>query len=162
MHVRCHACPLCDFNSRTLPEWFSHLRLVHSSEPNFLVTCGIDGCMKTYSKFASLNSHVYRYHKGRVRGCSLPLPTRVTPTSALEVSSIEDLGNRSSSDHRDIADDQVQDVRDLGEDSCNELEPAKQLQRSSALFLLKLKECHGLSQVTINTVIGFESPSLVQ
>ena len=26
---------------------------------------------------------------------------------------------------RDIADDQVQDVRDLGEDSCNELEPAK-------------------------------------
>ena len=54
-----HCCPICNFTTSTLTQWFSHLRSSHSSDPSFCVTCGIDGCKKTYSKFSSLNTHVY-------------------------------------------------------------------------------------------------------
>ena len=61
-------CPICDFTTSTLTQRFSHLRSAHSNDPSFRVTCGIDGCKNTYSKFSPLNSHVYRYHKQRMCG----------------------------------------------------------------------------------------------
>jgi len=38
----------------------SHLYTVHASDPNFIVTCGIDGCYKTHMRFF-LYQHIYRY-----------------------------------------------------------------------------------------------------
>ena len=61
-----HCCPLCDFTTSTLAQWFSHLRAAHSSDPSFHVTCGIDGCQRTYVKFSSLNTHVYIHHRDRM------------------------------------------------------------------------------------------------
>ena len=61
-------CPICDFTTSTLIQWFSHLQSAHSNDPSFRVTCRIDGCKRTYSKFSSLNSHVYRNHKERMCG----------------------------------------------------------------------------------------------
>ena len=76
--VSVHCCPICDFHTSTLTQWFSHLRLAHSNDPSFKVTCGIDGC-KTYLKFSSLKSHVYRYHKERMtKLCERPAPGQST------------------------------------------------------------------------------------
>ena len=63
-----HYCPICDFTTSTLIQWFSHDRSAHSNDPSFCVTCGINGCKRTYSIFSSLNSHVYRNHKERTCG----------------------------------------------------------------------------------------------
>ena len=68
IEVIVHQCPLCEFAAATLRQWFSHLRLVHSSDPGFRVCCGIDGCKNTYGKFSSLSSHVYSHHKDRIKG----------------------------------------------------------------------------------------------
>ena len=40
----CFSCPLCTFIAISIPLILSHLRVVHSSDPNFRVNCGIDGC----------------------------------------------------------------------------------------------------------------------
>ena len=55
-------CPLCAFEARPVPLVLSHLRMVHSSDPHFIVTCGLNGCVTTSKSFTALYSHIYRNH----------------------------------------------------------------------------------------------------
>lgn len=56
-------CPLCNsFEYPSIPLLLSHLRTVHSNDPRFHVTCGIDGCTVTLRSFSALYSHIYRHH----------------------------------------------------------------------------------------------------
>lgn len=55
-------CPLCAFEATTIQLILSHLRVVHSSDPHFNVSCGINGCASTSKSFTGLYSHVYRHH----------------------------------------------------------------------------------------------------
>ena len=63
-------CSLCRFPTRTISEWISHLRLVHSKDDDFLLRCGINGCPNEYRKCSSFISHVYRRHRDLVITCS--------------------------------------------------------------------------------------------
>ena len=56
-------CPLCNFYALSIQLVLSHLRLVHSSDPNFNVMCGISGCYKTSESFSALYQHIYKKHK---------------------------------------------------------------------------------------------------
>lgn len=56
-------CPLCVFIAASLSLILSHLCLVHASEPEFNVTCGITGCVSTFRSFRALYQHVYRKHQ---------------------------------------------------------------------------------------------------
>ena len=59
-----YCCPLCEgFVVPTYRLWLSHLRHIHSHDPNFHVTCGINSCPRTFRVFSSLYSHVYRSHR---------------------------------------------------------------------------------------------------
>ncbi len=55
-------CPLCSFEAPSVQVILSHLRLVHSNDPQFLVSCGLNGCATTSKSFSSLYSHIYRHH----------------------------------------------------------------------------------------------------
>ena len=58
------ACPFCpSFSLATYRMWIGHLRHVHSHDPNFFVTCGINSCPSTFREFTTLYSHVYRKHR---------------------------------------------------------------------------------------------------
>ena len=46
-----------------MPNVISHLRLVHASDPNFSVPCGIEGCYTTFKSFSSFYQHIYRKHR---------------------------------------------------------------------------------------------------
>ena len=59
----CHKCPLCVFQAPTIQLVLQHMRSVHSSDPNFLVTCGLNGCPRTFRNFSSFYQHIYRNHK---------------------------------------------------------------------------------------------------
>lgn len=59
-------CPLYNFEAPSVQNVLSHLRLVHSNDPHFLVSCGINGCATTSKSFASLYSHIYRHHKALI------------------------------------------------------------------------------------------------
>ena len=58
-----HKCPLCVFVAVTIPLVLSHLRLVHSSDPNFSVNCGIEGCCTTSRSFSALYQHIRKKHR---------------------------------------------------------------------------------------------------
>ena len=62
-----NTCPLCsDFHVQTYKLWLGHLRHVHSHDPNFHVTCGIESCPATFKNFSTLYSHVYRKHRSKI------------------------------------------------------------------------------------------------
>ena len=74
-------CPMCSFECPSIAILLSHLRLVHSSDPRFLVCCGINSCTVTSRSFSSLYTHVYRHHPGAgirrrsANSLSMELPT---------------------------------------------------------------------------------------
>lgn len=55
-------CPLCTFGGPSVAVVLSHLRLVHSNDPHFVVPCGLEGCATTLKSFSALYSHIYRRH----------------------------------------------------------------------------------------------------
>lgn len=62
----CFSCPFadrCKFMAASISLVLSHLRAVHSSDPGFVATCGIDGCSSTLKSFQSLYQHIYRRHR---------------------------------------------------------------------------------------------------
>ena len=56
-------CPMCSFEAATVRIILSHLRIVHSNDSRFNVTCGVDGCSRTFRTFSAFYSHIYRQHK---------------------------------------------------------------------------------------------------
>ena len=56
-------CPICGKKWNSCQEFYVHVRLRHQNEPNFNLTCNIQGCGRQYKKFRSYQQHVYRYHK---------------------------------------------------------------------------------------------------
>ncbi len=62
--VQQQQCPMCSFECPSIAILLSHLRLVHSNDPRFLVCCGINSCTVTSRSFSSLYTHIYRHHPG--------------------------------------------------------------------------------------------------
>ena len=60
-------CPLCGYSCPSVLKTLSHLRVLHSSDPRFCVTCGLGGCASSFKTFTALYSHVYRRHPGTVK-----------------------------------------------------------------------------------------------
>lgn len=57
-------CPLCSglsvkFN---IADYVKHLRLFHAHRPDFKVTCGINGCLRSYSNLGSFKHHISFVH----------------------------------------------------------------------------------------------------
>ena len=58
-----YQCHMCGYYCPSLQLFVRHLRLVHSNDPGFMMSCGIDNCIEVYHCFASFNSHLYRNHR---------------------------------------------------------------------------------------------------
>ena len=64
----------------------SHLQAVQSSDSNFVVTCGLNGCSTTFRSFSALYSHLYRHHPDIMEKRKEPLFTPgVQTTSVVEL-----------------------------------------------------------------------------
>ena len=74
-------CPMCSFKCPSIAVLLNHLSLVHSSDPRFLVCCGINSCTVTSRSSSSLYTHVYRHHsvagirRQSANSLSMELPT---------------------------------------------------------------------------------------
>ena len=135
----------------------SHLRFVHDNDPDFFLTCGIGGCGKTYRKLASYRTHVYRHHKDTISSSfsyqsvdslsadsvdNVSDPTSVSEAlldlpRTTETSTIDPPCSSSQGGHREQL----------------ELSDINSQQKASALFLLKMKEVFGLSQVALDGIV---------
>ena len=88
---RCFSCPFttrCTFVAANIPLILSHLRAVHSSDPDFFATCGIDGCSSTLRSFRSLYQHIYRKHRNS--GIITRRSDRLLETSTIDESCLDD------------------------------------------------------------------------
>ena len=64
-----HCCPfsLCDYIGKSVTLLLSHIRTIHSNEPNFFVRCEIDCCC-----FSALYSHIYCRHSSYINRRAKP------------------------------------------------------------------------------------------
>ena len=146
-------CSLCSFRTGCVPELVSHIRLVHYSDSNFSLTCGIDGCKKHFKKCSSFLSHVYRHHRQYiVHGVPrkqedepqpecLALGEPKLDSLTLPAANAMDIQEENGS----LLDHTVHQL--LGTDQ-------NEQKKKSALFILELKEVRGLSEVAIKWVIS--------
>ena len=116
-----------------------HIKLIHSHQPGFSITCGLNGCLRTFKNFRTFQNHVSDYHAGCDNYVNVGASAGCEPDSILE--------------------DPLNDNHDYGaggdDDAAGDI-PTNQsltLQESTALFLMGLKEKHKLTQVALQGVI---------
>ena len=136
-----YSCPLCSTNLPNVANWLSHIRLVHSSDPNFAITCGIDQCARTFKKFSAFNSHIYRNHRDVVMLLKEEVPVT------------HDAGNS----YEGISTERFQPVVTV-ENTLPEVSQLLNIDKeeqeiASAKFILKLKEGRSMSQTSVNDVV---------
>ena len=142
--------PLCSLNLATLANWLSHIRLVHSSDSSFAISCGIDQCSRTFKTFSAFNSHVYRNHRTAV----MPVSEAITTPSHFQISEDNMCGESSTVVNNALVEDLLE-VRHL-------LDLDKEDQEiASAKFILKLKEGRNMSQAAVDDVVD-ECQALVE
>ena len=140
-------CSLCGFFSPNLTQHVSHLRLVHSQDPNFSTDCGIGSCSKRFSTFAAFNTHIYRHHRSEL-GLQLTVPlTLNTPLTAEEFLGVRDDQEIVSSF------DRRSDQEFSSTYTCTYC-PEASHKEINAKLLLSLTEGHRLSEVAVQDVIA--------
>ena len=55
-------CPLCAGDFGTMTVYMTHLRIIHADDANFSVSCGLQGCERTFNNFYTYQNHVYAMH----------------------------------------------------------------------------------------------------
>lgn len=130
MVVHCWMC--FKVASPTLKGIVRHIGNIHAHESNFFVNCGINLCTRTYTNFYSFKKHIYRKHRSEL-DCS-DLSQSTLPLTEDE-----------EHDCTYYDDNQTEIV--------TECEATEDRKRISALFLLKTKEVHKVTQKALDGVI---------
>ena len=132
-------CPVCyRFSAPTFRSVLTHIGSVHSWEPNFSLTCGIEGCPRIYTSYRSYRKHLLLKHAEFMNG---PLDDHA-----------------DSANYLDSADyfDEAQDDTTLPASSSRTMD-------SLALFILKAKEERRIPQQALDGLLDdFHEISKIQ
>ena len=99
----------------------------------FPVVCGVDGCPRTYRNYHSFRRHIKQKHPFACDVCELSTESNET--------GMQTIGGENGSE--DLS----------GESLGDSLNQSPNKKRTTALFLLKLKEKYQLSQTTVNEIV---------
>lgn len=159
-------CTLCrnDLNVKfNTSEYINHVRLFHAYKPDFRITCGINGCLRSYTNLGTFKNHVSaaHYSDDQCRDSQV-----VSNDEGLIC--YNDDPNTSDEDLQSDSDDEYSEpdsdfsivnavtdtALDAEESNSDLMECSKELlQKSSASFLLGLKERFKLTQAAIQGII---------
>ena len=129
MRVKCWLC--ASFAARTLKAVIRHIGVVHARDPNFHVVCGIQGCIRTYKNYLSFKKHVYRHHREQID----PVHIESEDSSTQEMSIPPEIP-----------------YEDDGPDFLNHSAGYDHTEQA-ALFVLKAKHIHKISQSALNDLL---------
>ena len=139
---------------QSIKEYLKHLQLFHAHKPSFKVICGIGGCLRSYANINTFRNHIYSVHDVSM------LEQRTLPDKLHAGDSESTIGSNQtqadSSDFENLYPSALESTSDPS-DQDNALQPRSfdnQLQRSSALMLLGLKEKHKLPQSTVQGIVN--------
>ncbi len=122
----CHKC--YRFAAPSFSTVLRHIGAVHSWEPNFDVTCGINGCPRKYTSYRSYRKHILKVHSNFLDPDS---------DNDQDSSNVTVLGGNDTPDN-DVTESDYVLSSELFE---------KSSQHSAALFILKAKEERKISQL---------------
>lgn len=122
-----------------------HLRRHHSCDPYFSVTCGIDGCPKTFTKFSTFRSHVSFHH-----GDCFSLGENQPAAMMHDDDGIGESICPGESNPGGSGEGEETSIDAGGEDANTSIDTMKQ---ASALFILGTKEKFKLTQVATEGII---------
>jgi hypothetical protein len=118
---------------------------VHSEDENFLVTCGINGCIACYTRCASFVSHVYRQHRDTiVSGRNSAVIVSGNPSIEVDEFPGSNIAYEESTEIRTDLQHAV--------DQILETDYTEQMKKS-ALFILNLKEIRSLSESAVDHIV---------
>lgn len=146
-------CSLCHTCVPMVSSYVSHLRLVHGSDPEFSIVCGIEDCEWQFTSFGAFNSHFYHAHRKHISGgpssCTVACPSPPEPVDLNESAHRERFGEVEEpmvgDDDTQVQLHQLLDIDDFKQ------------KKESAKFILRLKALKGISQVAVDVVIhGFQ------
>ena len=128
-------CPLCDWHTApTLKGIVRHIGSYHAHEANFNVYCGISDCPRSYRKFHSYRKHLYVCHRELMD---------ITPSGSMHN------GDTEENEYND--DGFPSSPTTSTNDSSSH--PTAFSQRDMALFIMKCKEIHKISQSSLQGLI---------
>ena len=144
MVLKCHLCKEEKAQRLTFSttDYLKHIQLFHAHQPNFLITCGIEGCQRTFQNFHTFRKHISDWHR------SDPNPTNHELDCSLEVNTT-DLFNSSS--YTIVGNETNQAT--VSSDHSDVQTTLATLQTSSALLLMSLKEERKLTQTSLQGVV---------
>ncbi|CAB3998227.1 hypothetical protein AC249_AIPGENE17010 [Paramuricea clavata] len=103
-----------------------HLVKVHRDDPSLHIVCDVSGCQSTFSRVFSYKSHLRRTHKD--------IDTNIRqPMRAIDIVEPE--------------------VPERGGDNNEIAQNGDEIKRLNALYLMKLKEVHYLTQTSLDSVV---------
>ena len=124
-----YVCSVChNFGAPSFDSVLRHIGSVHSCEPNLHLTCGIEGCPRTYTSYRCFRKHLFKSHVAFVDP-----PSSEQPSTPFEFS-----------------DGDIQSLQP----SNDTLQVQTTPKHVAALFLLKAKEGHKVSQSALDGLIG--------
>ncbi len=141
------SCPLCaEFHAPTIQLLIPHIRLVHSNQPGFCVTCGLDGCQRTFRNMKTFTNHMYQFHMiSRTVAIPHQLPSSMDREGESE--SLDEDGYESPEENALLEPPSTSESDLLP----NTLE--KELQSYAATWILKTREVYKLTQSAVNNII---------
>ena len=134
-------CPLCPVEGSqmlrfNMTDYLRHIELFHAHRPHFRLSCGISGCRRTFYNFGTFRNHISDWHRCDANPCN-------QEASQNDLAEVEDTGMMEGELDQDI---------DVTHDQPHDTLPSM-IQKSSALFLMGLKEENKLTQTALQSVI---------
>ena len=139
-------CWLCfRFTSPTLKGVIRHIGCIHAHEANFFTYCGVNSCSRSYTNFYSFKKHLYRHHR-----CELDSAYQVNISVNLSEYTEDNASNIPNTDSSTVS---VQPHGELAT-TYSPHSTYNFSKRMVALFLLKAKEIHKVSQKSLDGIIA--------
>ena len=133
-----YVCNYCgEFTGKQFSRYLRHIKFVHTNEPNFTISC--TQCKKTFKKFQSFRSHLQRKHYKK---------QHPEPNSTRDEDDHQNFVNDSDDAVDMLSENQDESPFDSGENTSME-----NITKFIALFVLKTKEVHMVSQPTIDSIM---------
>ena len=124
-------CPLClSICAPTFPLAMKHISRIHSFSSGFSITCGIQGCLRSYTNYSSWSKHVHNKHN---------IPSSTTM----------DLQN----ENQDFVEMEIDEMDEM-ESNTTELQPQNCKEREKARWILNLRDENKLTQSCTENILS--------
>lgn len=138
-------CSCCgEYQAETLTDLLRHIRLNHADTPNFNIECGLHQCRRTFVNFHTFRNHVYSYHS-----CDESSQHHELEQSQLDLEGSTVSTSTSQAD--DTSDPEF--IENQVDDEIGTNNHLPSIQKTAALWILKVRECHRIPQSVIESII---------